>query len=1713
EDGKPVMETVTYYVTKDGELTTEETVLKVTDGFTAVEEFDGHELAYDEENKVWYYTDENGERVEVEDEDVQINYTKSFDDLPAGEYTVTETNTAIKGYELQDETSVLTGTATVMAGVASTSTDAPKVELSDEYVKSLGNFELTKTILGDITEDEANGALTFVIKTEDNKYLKADGTLTDNTEEATLHLSDFTIDEEDSTDTSTVYVLRFEGIELGEYTVTEATKDVDGKTVTVEYTVTDADGNEGEKVENIDEAVATVEAGKTTRVDFRDDYTNIPEPKKGNLELVKTIKGVITPEEAAGLLTFVISTKVNEDGTEVTKYLKADKTLTDSADDAVIRLDAFEKAAGVGGTTEYVLKFEDIDLGTYTVTETTADIDGKEYTVTHKLGTEDEATEGPEVSAEVTDGETTRVEFEDDYHYETGSLTIKKSVGGDVTEEEAEGALKFEVKVTFTENGEDVTKWLDKDGKLHDEAVELTIKDGFVTTDGGKTYTKTFAEAVVGDYEVTETNTTIPGYNFISGQSVTTAGTTITKGVEETVEIKDEYEKQAGILELTKTIRGEITEDERNGALTFIVKAENGKYLNKNGGLVENEEDATLTLADFNYDETTDTYTLIIENVDLGNYTVTETTKDVEGKDHTVKYSVNGADAVDGNETQAEIEDKQTTTVAFEDDFVQQTGDFTITKSVGGDVTREEAEGALTFTVTTTVKEDGENVTKWLKADGSFSDTEVILTILNDGFTTTDGGKTYTKTFENVPVGKYAVQEVNNTIPGYNFLSEQSVTEADATVTKNEAAGVTLKDEYEKQKGNLKLTKTILGDITQQEAEGALRFTITTKVTEDGEEVTKYLNADGTLSSSPVEITLNQFEHHASENPETPGKEDHEYVLTFEDLEPGDYTVTETTMDVDGKTVTVEYMINNSGERLPGTEVTAAVEDKETTEVVFEDDYTIIPEPEKGNLELVKTIEGAITEEEAEGKLTFVISTEVTEGTGTVKKYLKADGTLTDNAEEAVLTLKDFAHDAGTDEYILKLENIDLGEYTVTETTEDIDGKTYTVEYRVGDSEDMTEAETGTGNTVNAEVANEKTTRVEFKDDYAYETGSLVITKSVGGDVTEEEADGALQFEVIATIMDNGSEITRWLNADGTLSDSQVILTIKEGGFVTADGGKTYTKTFENVPTGEYTVNETNTKIEGYNFIQESSVTTDTTTVTKDTSAGIELVNEYEKKTGSLQLTKTIKGDVTPEEAAGLLTFEVKTTVTENGEEVEKWLGKDGKLSDEKVQLTLERDFDFDEETKKYTLTIENAGIGEYTIIETDKDVDGNDVTVSYKINGGESTTTADATATVEIKDGETTNVEFEDDYDKHTGSIELTKTIKGPVTEEEAKGALTFHISTEVTENGKTVTKYLKADGTLTTKQNEATLTLTAFYHVDGSDSYTLKIENVELGNYTVTETTKDIDGKNVSVTYSVNGGESQTGTSADAAVEKDETTTVAFENSYVNQTGTLQLTKTIKGEVTPEEAAGLLTFEVTTTEGEGENQKTFWLGKDGKLTEEKTPLKLNDDFTFNEETGTYTLIINNVVVGGYTITETDKDAEGNDVTVTYTINGGDSQTGDTAEAEVKNGEITNVDFEDDYKNQTGTLELTKTIKGDITPEEIDGALRFEITTEDGKWVGTDGKLTGEKTELTLADFEKISDQNYKLTINEIAIGNYTVTETTKDVDGKDVTVTYKVN
>ena len=230
------------------------------------------------------------------------------------------------------------------------------------------------------------------------------------------------------------------------------------------------------------------------------------------------------------------------------------------------------------------------------------------------------------------------------------------------------------------------------------------------------------------------------------------------------VEFQNDYTKQTGTLELTKTIRGDITKEEAEGALTFIVQSENGRYLDKNGDLVENEKDAVLTLKDFTYDEGADKYTLTIEKADLGHYTVTETTKDIDGKEYTVRYSVNGEAQEEGSEAAAAIEKDKTTTVDFEDDFTSKPGILELTKTILGDITEEEAEGALTFVITAKVTEGGSEVTKYLKADGTLSDTEVKLT-LND-FEHDKGTDKYTLTITTSELGSYTVTETTKDIDG-----------------------------------------------------------------------------------------------------------------------------------------------------------------------------------------------------------------------------------------------------------------------------------------------------------------------------------------------------------------------------------------------------------------------------------------------------------------------------------------------------------------------------------------------------------------------------------------------------------------------------------------------------------------------------------------------------------------------------------------------------------------------------------------------------------------------------------------------------------------------------------------------------------------------------------------------------------------------------------
>ena len=810
---------------------------------------------------------------------------------------------------------------------------------------------------------------------------------------------------------------------------------------------------------------------------------------------------------------------------------------------------------------------------------------------------------------------------------------------------------------------------------------------------------------------------------------------------QDSLTINNKVKRITGSLELTKTIKGDITEEEFNGALKFEVttgEGENQKWLKTDGTLSDTQVE--LTLKDFTHEKGTDNYTLKIDNVLIGDYSVKETTKDFSGKDVTVSYTVDGGDKQKGKTAGVTVAKDKETAVAFEDDYKNQTGSLELKKTIKGDITEDEANGALKFEV-----KSGE---KWLNKDGSLSNQKVILTLGDfTKVTTADGAvASYKLTINDVEIGNYTVTETTKDVTGKDVTVTYKVGNGEATkgdaataaVAKDATTTVAFEDDYKNQTGNLELTKTIKGDITEDEANGALKFEV-----KSGE---KWLNKDGSLSNQKVELTLGDFTKVTTADGAVAS-----YKLTINDVEIGNYTVTETTKDVTGKDVTVTYKVGN-GEAAKGDAATAAVTKDATTTVAFENDYKEEAPAETGKLVIKKSVGGDVTKEEfEEGAISFVVSTKVTEDGKEVTKYLKSDGTLSNKEADGTYVIgkagDGFETTDGGKTYTKTFDKAPAGSYTVNEKNSKVDG--YDLVTEQSDVKEKT-----------ATVAKDGTATAEFKDVYEKteapaETGKLVIKKSVGGDVTKEEfEEGAISFVVSTTVTEDGKKVTKYLKSDGTLSDKEADGTYVIGkagdGFETTDGGKTYTKTFDKVPAGSYTVNEKNSKVDGYDLVTEQSdVEEKTATVAKDGTATAAFKDFYEKpvakKTGDLIITKTIEGKVTREEIekAGIR-FEIRTS---DG----KWLDKDGNVSEEKVELTLDEEDGFTPtaDGKTWTKVLRNVPVGTYTVTETYSIIDGYEVTVVKK------------SSTAEVKEGEEAKAELAGVYEKDKGNAGDSKDKK----------------------------------------------------------------------------------------------------------------------------------------------------------------------------------------------------------------------------------------------------------------------------------------------------------------------------------------------------------------
>ena len=178
---------------------------------------------------------------------------------------------------------------------------------------------------------------------------------------------------------------------------------------------------------------------------------------------------------------------------------------------------------------------------------------------------------------------------------------------------------------------------------------------------------------------------------------------------------------------------------------------------------------------------------------------------------------------------------------------------------------------------------------------------------------------------------------------------------------------------------------------------------------------------------------------------------------------------------------------------------------------------------------------------------------------------------------------------------------------------------------------------------------------------------------------------------------------------------------------------------------------------------------------------------------GSLRITKTIEGDVSDSDLTGL-----KFTVTDsNG----KTYGP----------YTLGQDFKYDSASGLYYKDLENIDATlEYTVEETDYNVDGTTVTISYEIGGTESGS-GSVVNDITLTNGQTTTVGFKDSYKEKTTTTSSSEPTTSTTT-------TTSGGSDTSSDDSSTTTPATSGDGTTTTPSTTGNGTTTATSGSEGT-------------------------------------------------------------------------------------------------------------------------------------------------------------------------------------------------------------------------------------------------------------------------------------------------------
>ena len=584
----------------------------------------------------------------------------------------------------------------------------------------------------------------------------------------------------------------------------------------------------------------------------------------------------------------------------------------------------------------------------------------------------------------------------------------------------------------------------------------------------------------------------------------------------------------------------------------------------------------------------------------------------------------------------------------------------------------------------------------------------------------------------------------------------------------------------------------------------------------------------------------------------------------------------------------------------------------------------------------------------------------------------------------------------------------------------------------------------------NAKIDGDDSDTVTVNNDYEQLVGTLTVTKLFDG-ITTSEIPAAFKI---------------------TNSYNQAIFIPSNA--KSGDGiNNPFTWELANVPVGT-TVKFTESGYEkdGYKVtINEQKATaanavSPEVTVKENGNDVTAFVNKYEKKVGYIDLVKTIEGPVTDEDIEGL-SFKVT-----DGKDFEKTLTLKDDFNDVNGDKTL---FQLKE---KIEVPASDEGIA-YTVIETLQTSEGKVVEVSYVLDGNDNSSVEGQEAAVTVKTNDDREVKFNNKYEKvesdKIGYINITKTIEGPVTEEDYKG-LTFVVKDA---DGKTVGTYvLGKDFKVIDEANKK---------FELKTPIEVKLSEEGKGTFTVEETLYKIDGTTVNVTYTVNGGNEQDGTKASVEVTENNTSEVSYKNDYeeevvVTKKGYINITKTIEGPVTEEDYKGL-TFVVK--DADGKTVGTYVLGKDFKVIDEankkfelKTPIEVD---------------LSEVGKATFTVEETLYKIDGTTVNVTYTVNGGNEQNGTKASVEVTENNTSEVSYKNDYKNEESLGNLLITVIEEKTGKRVPGAV-VEVKSQDGKVIKT--LETNEDGQILLKD---IPAGGYKVTVKTVPDG-YNVTTGRED-------------